>query len=75
MDSRSISPAGDGSYAAANHHPDHDDSVETHYAALERAECPFCFHGYVTITLEEDGIEHHEAVPCRRCNADANETL
>ena len=69
MDTKSISPAGDGFYAAATHRPDHDDSVETHYAALERPhECPFCFRGYVTITLEEDGQEHDEAVPCQRCS-------
>jgi hypothetical protein len=27
-----------------------------------------CFGGYVTITVEEDGQERDEAVPCRRCN-------
>jgi hypothetical protein len=68
VDTKSISPAGDGFYAAAKHRSDHDDTVETHYAALERPhECPLCFRGYVTITLEEDGQEHHEAVPCKRC--------
>ena len=29
--------------------------------------CPACFGGYATITVEEDGEEHDEAVPCRRC--------
>ena len=29
--------------------------------------CPACFGGYVTITVEEDGAERDEAVPCRRC--------
>ena len=53
----------------SHHLNPHDDSVETHYASLERAECPFCFRGYVTITVEEDGQEHHEAVPCKRCQA------
>ena len=44
VDTRSISPAGDGFYAAAKHRSDHDDTVETHYAALERPhECPLCF--------------------------------
>ena len=45
VDEKSISPAGDGFYAAAKHRPDQDDdTVETHYAALERPhECPLCF--------------------------------
>ena len=70
MDTRSISPAGNGFYAVAKHRPDQDDdTVETHYAALERPhECPLCFRGYVTITVEEDGQEHEEAVPCQRCS-------
>ena len=46
---------------------DHGDTVETHYASLKRLECASCFGGYVTITVEEDGQEHDEAVPCRRC--------
>ena len=37
------------------------------YAAARR-ECPACFGGYVTITVEEDGEERDEAVPCRRCS-------
>jgi hypothetical protein len=70
VDTRSISPAGDGFYAAATHRSDHDDTVETHYAALERPyECPLCFRGYVTITVEGDGEEYEEAVPCKRCQA------
>jgi hypothetical protein len=28
----------------------------------------FSFAGYVRLTLEEDGEEINEAVPCRRCN-------
>jgi SWIM zinc finger len=32
-----------------------------------RPSCPSCFGGYVTITVEEDGNERHEAVPCRCC--------
>ena len=39
------------------------------YAVLavraKRAAC-HCFGGYVTITVEEDGEERDEAVPCRR---------
>jgi hypothetical protein len=30
--------------------------------------CALCFGGYVTITVEEDGQEHHQAMPCRRCH-------
>jgi hypothetical protein len=33
-----------------------------------RRGCSLCFGGYVTITAEEDGREHAEAVPCCRCN-------
>jgi len=33
-------------------------------------ECASCFGGYITITVEEDGQEHDEAVPCRRCAGD-----
>ncbi|MDQ5827113.1 MAG: hypothetical protein M3441_23355 [Chloroflexota bacterium] len=36
--------------------------------ASQRKGCPACFGGYVTITVEEDGAEHNEAVPCRRCS-------
>ena len=36
----------------------------------KRKECPACFGGYVTITVEEDGQEHEEAVPCRRCTGE-----
>ncbi len=64
MDTRSIRTEPPEVHADA-----HDDTVETHYAALERAECLFCFRGYVTVTIEEDGEEHHEAVPCKRCQA------
>jgi hypothetical protein len=47
---------------------DHHEDVEAHYSALERLEeCPACFGGYVTIGVEEDGQDHDEAVPCRRC--------
>ena len=65
MDEVRIPPAGDGFYAAAKHRPDED--LETHYASLERLECPWCLGGYVTITVEEDGQEYDEAVPCKRC--------
>jgi hypothetical protein len=65
VDEHTISPAGDGFYAAAKHR---DDTLEAHYSSLERLECPRCFGGYVTMTVEdEDGQERHEAVPCVRC--------
>ena len=35
--------------------------------AAARRECPACFGGYVTITVEEDGQERLEAMPCTRC--------
>jgi hypothetical protein len=38
-------------------------------AAGRHLDCAGCFGGYVTITVEEDGQEHDEAVPCRRCAA------
>jgi hypothetical protein len=42
--------------------------------AGERLECSLCFGGYLTITVEEDGQEHAEAVPCRRCQTADEET-
>lgn len=49
---------------------DHDDTVEAHYAALERP--PACLEGVVYIghlVVGDDGeeVEIFEAVPCRRC--------
>lgn len=38
------------------------------HAGKRRHDRPACFGGYVTITVEEDGAEHNEAVPCRRCS-------
>jgi hypothetical protein len=61
VDSTDSSPSG---------HPsteDHNDTVEVHYSGLERGIPCYCFGGYVTITVEEDGQEYDEAVPCRRC--------
>jgi hypothetical protein len=50
----------------------HDDSVEAHYAGLERLEPPHgCIGGYVFLghLVDEDGEEREiiESVPCRRC--------
>jgi hypothetical protein len=52
-----------------------DEMVDTHYAALERAACPFCYEGWVYMGYEgvdENGepVELVVRVPCRRCNAD-----
>jgi hypothetical protein len=50
---------------------DHDDTVEAHYAILERPHV--CYEGVVYIgrLVEEPGtgeeVEVIEAVPCRRC--------
>jgi hypothetical protein len=55
------------SSAPAHPSTDHDDTIEAHYASLERGIPCYCFGGYVTITVEEDGQEYDEAVPCRRC--------
>jgi hypothetical protein len=52
---------------------DHDDTVEAHYACLERPHA--CYEGVVYIgrLVEDPGtgeeVEVFEAVPCRRCNA------
>jgi hypothetical protein len=43
--------------------------------AGKRRECPACFGGYVSITVEEDGAERVEAVPCRRCWRERGEDL
>ena len=52
---------------------DHDDTVEAHYACLERLRPCACMSGVVYIghLVEADGdeVEVVEAVPCRRCAA------
>ena len=64
MDEHTISPGGDPFYAASC--PDDDDTIEAHYASLERP-C-YCYgSGVVVLTVEENGQEHDEAVPCKRC--------
>jgi hypothetical protein len=50
-------------------HHDHDDTLEAHYASLERQEnrpC-LCFGGYHYIGYEEGGEEYVEVVECKRC--------
>jgi hypothetical protein len=52
---------------------DHDDTVEAHYASLERLDAPHaCYEGVVYVghmVENENGGETEvvEAVPCRRC--------
>jgi hypothetical protein len=61
--------------SSASAHPsteDHDDTVEAHYACLERPHA--CIDGVVYVghlVDGEDGEETEviEAVPCRRCAA------
>jgi hypothetical protein len=53
-----------------------NEMVETHYAALGRAACPFCYDGWVFLGFEaehEQGehVEVIESVPCRRCRPEA----
>jgi hypothetical protein len=61
----------DTTESSAPAHPseDHDDTIEAHYASLERPHA--CYEGVVYIgrLVEEDGeeVEVVEAVPCRRC--------
>ena len=52
---------------------DHDDTIEAHYASLERGVPCYCYGGYHYIghmVIGEDGeeVEVFEAVPCRRCS-------
>jgi hypothetical protein len=66
LDEHTISPAGDPFHAA----PDVD-TVEAHYASLERPHA--CYEGVVYIghLVEDPGsgdeVEVIDAVPCRRC--------
>ncbi len=56
---------------------DHDDTIDAHYAGLERLEAPHgtphgCYDGLVFIGYlveDEDGeeVESFEAIVCRRC--------
>jgi hypothetical protein len=61
--------------SAPHAHPpteEHDDTVEAHYASLERLRPHACHEGVVYIghlVVGDDGedAEVIEAVPCRRC--------
>jgi hypothetical protein len=57
---------------------DLDDTLEAHYACLERPHA--CLEGFVYVgrlVVGEDGeeVEVVEAVPCRRCAASAEERV
>jgi hypothetical protein len=64
--------------SAPHAHPsteDHDDTVEAHYASLERPHA--CYQGVVFIgrlVVGDDGeeVEVFESVPCRRCAGDVH---
>ena len=64
----------DTTESSAPAHPseDHDDTIEAHYASLERLRPCACMNGTVYIghlVVGDDGeeVEVIEAVPCRRC--------
>jgi hypothetical protein len=72
MDDRRIPPAGDPFYAASRH----DDTLEAHYASLERPHA--CMDGWVflgcVVESEHDldgEVVEYERVPCRRCADEA----
>ena len=77
MDDRSVNPAvraGDGfAYAGAKKRQHAPAEYGAYLDKLRQADdrrrsCPACFRGHVTITVEEDGEEHAEAVRCRGCS-------
>jgi len=48
-------------------HDDHDDTVEAHYACLERPHA--CLNGFVFVGyIDEYGEEREASYPCRRCS-------
>jgi hypothetical protein len=57
--------------SAPHTHPsteEHDDTVEAHYACLERP-CA-CYGGWVFVGyVDENGEEREASYACRRCNA------
>jgi hypothetical protein len=59
--------------SAPHAHPsteDHDDTVEAHYACLERLRPHACIGGWVFVGyIDEDGEEREASYRCRRCNA------
>jgi hypothetical protein len=66
VDEHTISPAGDPFHAA----PPDDDTVEAHYAGLERPHV--CMGGLVFVGYtDEYGEEREASYPCRRCCSEA----
>ena len=66
--------------SAPQAHPsaeDQDDTVEAHYASLERLRPHACNDGWITlgqlVVDDETGeeVERVEALPCRRCAEEA----
>jgi hypothetical protein len=59
--------------SAPHAHPsveDHDDTVEVHYASLERLRPCACIGGWVFVGyIDEDGEEREASYACRRCAA------
>ena len=57
--------------SAPHAHPsteDHDDTVEAHYACLERLRSHACIGGWVFVGyIDEDGEEREASYLCRRC--------
>jgi uncharacterized protein YciI len=49
---------------------DHDDTVEAHYASLERPHActdGIVFIGHLVVGDDGEEVEIIEAIPCRRC--------
>jgi hypothetical protein len=63
--------------SAPHAHPsteDHDDTVEAHYASLNRPHACYegvVFIGYLVVGDDGEEVEVIEAVPCRRCAEEA----
>jgi hypothetical protein len=57
--------------SAPHAHPsteEHDDTVEAHYACLERLRPHACIGGWVFVGyIDEDGEEREASYRCRRC--------
>ncbi len=70
MDATDSSPSGQPS-------TDHDDTIEAHYASLERGIPCGCYGGYHYIghMLEDpesgEEVEVYAVVPCRRCSGNS----
>jgi hypothetical protein len=61
--------------SAPHAHPsteNHDDTVEAHYASLERLRPHACLGGWVFVGYTvEHGEEREASYPCRRCASEA----